>query len=86
MIGKTTFTFKVNEAPVITSANNATATGFPTPKFSKTGTLPKGITFQASTSTFSCTPKTGSAGSYTITITAKNSSSTVTQTFTITVN
>ena len=93
-----TFTLKVNEAPVFTSTPSAAATqgqafsftvnatGYPTPKFSKTGTLPKGITFTASTGTFSGTPKAGTAGTYPITITAKNNSGTVTQTFTLTVN
>jgi hypothetical protein len=93
-----TFTLKVNEAPSITSAasTNATqgspftfqvtTTGFPTPSLSKSGTLPKGVTFQASTGTLSGTPKSGTAGSYPITITAKNSSGSVTQSFVLTVN
>jgi hypothetical protein len=85
------FNLKVLEAPVITSASTAnanvdsafsfqvTTTGFPAPKISKSGNLPNGITFHAATGTFSGTPKAGSAGSYSITITAKNSSGTVTQ-------
>jgi Tol biopolymer transport system component len=91
------FTLKVNEAPAITSPSAATATvgsafsfqvtatGFPIPKFSKVGTLPKGITFTAASGTLSGTPKANAAGSYPITVTAKNSSGTFTQTFTLTV-
>jgi streptogramin lyase len=93
-----TFTLNVDDAPAITSADNAnatvgstfsfkvTATGFPTPAITKTGILPKGITFQASTDTFNGIPKAGTAGSYPITITAKNSTATMTQSFTLTVN
>jgi sugar lactone lactonase YvrE len=93
-----TFTLKVNEAPAITSLTTATATvgaafsfqvtatGFPAPKLAKTGVLPKGITFNAASGTFSGTPKANTAGSYTVTITAKNTTQTATQTFTITVH
>ncbi len=93
-----TFTLKVNEAPVITSAASTSAnqgspftfqvttTGFPIPSLSKSGTLPKGVTFQASTGTLSGTPKSGTAGSYPITITARNSSGLVTQNFVLTIN
>ena len=49
------------------------------------GTLPAGITFKAATGTFSGTPKAGTAGTYTIAITANNSTSTVTQNFTLTI-
>jgi hypothetical protein len=92
------FTLKVNEAPRITSASTAsatigsafsftaTATGFPAPKLSKSGTLPKGISFDAATGTFSGTPKAKTAGSYPITITAKNSTATSSQSFTLVVH
>jgi Putative Ig domain len=92
------FTMKVTEGPVITSAASqaatigapfsfqVTTTGFPAPHVSRSGALPKGITFQAATGTFSGTPKAKSAGTYPITVTAKNSSGSVTQTFTITVS
>jgi len=88
-----TFTLRVKEAPTITSATTANATvgsafsfqvtdtGFPDPSISKTGTLPSGITFQASTGTFSGTPRAGTAGSYPITITVTNSSGAVTQNY-----
>jgi hypothetical protein len=93
-----TFTIKVYEGPVITSANTAsatvgsafsfqaTATGYPAPSISKTGRLPHGITYKASTGTFSGTPAAGSAGTYPITITAHNSTGTVTQSFVLTVH
>jgi len=93
-----TFTLKVNEAPAITSAATAnatqgmpfsfqvTASGFPAPTISKTGTLPAGISFQASTGTFSGTPHAGTAGSYPITITVHNTSGTVMQNFVLVVS
>jgi streptogramin lyase len=93
-----TFTLKVLEAPVITSADSAqalsgspfsftvTATGYPGPSLKKTGTLPKGVTWQASTGTLSGTPAAGTAGAYPITFTATNSSGSVSQTFTLTVS
>jgi hypothetical protein len=93
-----TFTLKVKEAPTITSPATANATvgsafsfqvtdtGYPAPSITKTGTLPRGISFQASTGTFSGTPAAGTAGSYPITITVTNSSGTVTQNFVLVVS
>ena len=93
-----TFTLKVDAPPVITSASTAsaapgtpfsftvTATGYPPPSLKKTGTLPKGITWHAATSTFSGIPAAGTDGTDPITITATNSTGTVTQTLTITIN
>jgi Putative Ig domain/Regulator of chromosome condensation (RCC1) repeat/Fibronectin type III domain len=90
------FTLKVNETPVITSPTVAlatagspfsfqvTATGFPAPKIRKAGKLPKGVTFSGSTGTFNGTPAAGDSGSYPITVTAKNSTGTVSQKLTIT--
>jgi streptogramin lyase len=92
-----TVTLKVDAPPDITSASTAnatvgdpftftvTATGYPGPSFKKTGTLPKGITWHAATGTFSGTPAAGTDGTYPITVTATNSTSAATQTFTITV-
>jgi hypothetical protein len=92
-----TFTLKVDQASAITSPASATATigsafsftvtttGYPAPRLTKAGTLPAGITFKAATGAFSGTPKAGAAGTYTIAITATNSTSTVTQNFTLTV-
>jgi hypothetical protein len=91
------FMLKIDEAPTITSAATATAstgfpfsfqvaaTGYPAPKITKTGALPKGVSFTAASGTFSGTPKAGSTGSYPITITATNSSGAVTQQFNLTV-
>src|SRR5262249_39023772 len=62
------FTLTVNQAPAITSANNTTftvgaagsftvtATGNPTPTITEAGTLPAGVTFNASTGVLSGTP------------------------------
>jgi type II secretory pathway pseudopilin PulG len=92
-----TFTLTVNQAPAITSANSTTftnglagtftvtATGFPTPTLSESGSLPKGVTFNAATGVLSGTP--AKAGTYVITFTASNGvDPTSTQTFTLTVN
>jgi hypothetical protein len=93
-----TFTLNVDEAPAITSADTAaavtgsafsfqvTTTGFPAPKITKAGSLPKGVSFKAATGTFTGTPKAGTSGSYPIAITATNSSGTTTQNFTLTVS
>jgi hypothetical protein len=88
-------TLKVDEAPVITTPDltfagagipfffQVTATGFPAPKFSRSGSLPRGMTFSAATGILSGTPAAGDDGSSAVTITAKNSSGTVTQTLSI---
>ncbi len=80
-----TFTLTVlpYQAPAITSANNTTfilgtsgsfsvtATGSPTPTVSESGALPSGVSFNASTSTLSGIPASGT-GVYPITFTAQN--------------
>ncbi|HEX8078428.1 MAG TPA: putative Ig domain-containing protein, partial [Chthoniobacterales bacterium] len=78
------FTFTVNEAPQITSANTVTfaagseghftvaASGFPAPTLSVTGSLPNGVTFDASTRKLSGIPGANSGGSYPVTFTASN--------------
>ena len=78
------FTLTVDQAPAITSGNSTTftvgtagtftvtATGFPAPTFTETGTLPTGVTLNATTGVLSGTPIVGSTGSYPITITAAN--------------
>lgn len=97
-----TFTLTVNQAPAITSSNSATfttgssasftvaTTGFPTPSLTETGALPNGITFvdnHNGTGTLSGTPATGTAGTYSITLTASNGVGTpATQGYTLTVN
>ena len=93
------FTLTVNQAPAVTSANTAlfsfggagtfavTATGFPTPTLSETGTLPSGVTFNASTGALSGTPTSGTVGTYNIAFTASNGvGAPATQSFTLTVN
>jgi large repetitive protein len=77
----------VQTAPAITSANNTTftvgaagsftvtTTGAPTPSLTETGTLPSGVTFKDNgngTGTLSGTPASGTAGTYSLTITASN--------------
>jgi hypothetical protein len=93
-----TFTLKVDQPPAFTSPGTASApigrplsfqittTGYPAPRLTKLGTLPKGLTFKAGAGTITGTPAPGTAGTYLITITAKNSSATTTQTITITVS
>jgi large repetitive protein len=93
------FTLTVNEAPAITSANNftfavgatgtftVTATGYPIPTLSESGTLPSGVTFNSSTGVLSGTPAAGAGGVYPITFQAQNGVSPAAgQNFTLTVN
>ncbi|HEY6786529.1 MAG TPA: putative Ig domain-containing protein, partial [Trebonia sp.] len=90
----------VNSGLAITSASSATATsggafsftvttvGTPTPTLTQAGALPSGITFTANsngTATLSGTPAASASGPYPITITAKNSTGTTSQAFTLTV-
>jgi len=88
-------------APAITSGNAAsftmgtpgsftvTASGYPTPAISQSGTLPTGVTFVNNgdgTATLAGTPAPGTAGSYPLTITASNASGIdASQNFTLTV-
>ena len=81
------FTLTVIEAPAITSASSTsflqgsagsftvTSVGYPIPAFTKSGTLPTGVTFTDNgdgTATLSGTPAAGTTGSYPITIKAAN--------------
>jgi hypothetical protein len=91
-----------NQAPAITSPNNAafttgapgtftvTATGSPTPTFIRTGTLPTGVRFvdhRNGTGTLSGTPAAGTEGTYSIVFKARNGVlPTATQNFTLTVS
>jgi PKD repeat protein len=92
------FTLSVDQAPAITSASSAsathgktfsftfTATGYPLPTVTHTGTV-RGLTYTRGTNgtaTLSGTPT--KAGTYTLTITATNSVGTTSQTFTLTVS
>jgi PKD repeat protein len=92
------FTLTVNQAAAITSANNTafavgsesnftvTATGFPAPTLSESGALPAGVAFTNATGILGGTPASGTGGTYPITFTATNTTSTNTQSFTLTVN
>jgi YVTN family beta-propeller protein len=88
----------VDGAPSITSPDQATfytgvasstftvtASGYPEPTFSETGTLPSGVTL-TSTGVLSGAPAVGTAGVYPIQLTATNSVGAATQAFTLTVS
>jgi hypothetical protein len=92
------FTLTVNQAPAVTSASTAPAThgtaftftftsaGYPPASVTHTGTV-RGLTYTNhgnGTATLSGTPAT--AGTYALTITARNSVGSATQTFTLTVS
>jgi hypothetical protein len=91
----------VNSGLAITSTSSATATGgkafsftvtatgTPTPTLSHTGTLPSGVSFTAGTNgtaTLAGTPSASASGVYAITFTAKNSTGTASQAFSLTVD
>jgi photosystem II stability/assembly factor-like uncharacterized protein len=93
------FTLVVEEAPSITSAASTTfivgvqgsftvtTGGYPMPTLSESGSLPSGVTFDASTGVLSGTPAAGTAATYAISFTAYNGiGSDATQSFTLTVN
>src|SRR5262249_40596838 len=86
----------VQQAPTITSPNTAAfaldtsnsftvmATGFPLPTLSESGTLPAGVTFDATSGVLTGTPSV--SGSFPITLTAHNGvSADAVQSFTLTV-
>jgi hypothetical protein len=90
------FTLTVDDAPQITSSNSttftagtngsfqATATGFPNPTFSETGTLPSGVSLSPSGLLSGIATE---GGTFPIVITATNGVGTdATQSFTLTVN
>ena len=63
-----------------------TATGFPTPTLTESGTLPTGLTFNATTGLVSGTPGDGTFGNYPIILTATNGvSPNAMQSYTLTV-
>jgi putative Ig domain-containing protein len=82
------FVLAVDEAPAISSANNATftvgaagnfsfttSTGFPTPSWSESGALPSGVTFTDTgngTAVLTGTPTSGTVGTYSIIVSASN--------------
>jgi len=88
-------------APAITSGSSAaavvdspfsftvTTTGEPAPALTETGSLPAGITFVDNgngTATLAGTSASGTGGTYPITVVAKSSAGTATQSFTLTVS
>ncbi len=95
------FTLTINQAAAITSANNSafiagssgsftvSASGFPTPALSRTGTLPPGVSFTDNgngSATLSGTPGAASGGNYNFTLTAHNGvGADATQNFTLSV-
>jgi hypothetical protein len=94
-----TFTLTVAQAPSITSpagvvfttgktgSFTVTTRGFPAPALTESGDLPAGVTLTDNTNgtaTLNGTPSAG--GTYTFTITAANSTASVTQKFTLTVD
>jgi hypothetical protein len=90
----------VNQAPAITSANNATflvgsngsftvtASGYPAPTLSHSNTdvLPSGVGFASGTGILSGIPAAGTGGIYVLHFSAANTAGTNTQTFTLTVD
>jgi streptogramin lyase/fibronectin type 3 domain-containing protein len=90
------FNLTVDEGPTFSSADNTNATvgssfnfqvivnGYPNPTIKEIGKLPKGITFK--NGTFSGTAASESAGTYSLTLTAKNATGSATQSFTLTVS
>jgi hypothetical protein len=95
------FTLNVGQGLAFTSATNTsftlgqsnsftiTTAGTPTPSITESGTLPSGVSFKDNgdgTATLSGTPAAGTAGTYSLTLTAHNGvASDQTQTFTLTV-
>jgi len=93
-----TTTITVPAPAIITSANAAymivgasspftiIATGYPTPTFSETGTLPSGLAFNTTTGVLSGAPAAGTVGSYSLTVGASNGVGTpASQPFTLTI-
>ena len=93
------FTLTVDQAPTITSAASdtvtlgaaftfpVTTTGYPAPALTETGTLPAGVTFKDNgNGTATLAGKPTAAGAFPMTITAANTSGSVPQTFTLSVN
>ena len=96
------FTLTVDQAPTITSAGSygakvgaafsfkVTTTGYPAPTLTETGTLPAGVTFDASangTATIAGKPTTVTAAKGSeLSITATSAAGTATQVFTLTVS
>ena len=86
------------QAPTITSPGSLTvtirhtfsfrvvATGSPSPTFSASGTLPRGVSFDAVTGVLSGTPRARSAGMYTLEVSATNAAGTTEQNLSVRTN
>jgi hypothetical protein len=95
--GASSASVTIDVPPDFTSANTTpftvgssgifivTASGYPAPTFSESGSLPSGVTF-TDTGTLSGIPAAGTGGVYSFTITAENGSTNPTQDFRLTVN
>jgi hypothetical protein len=93
------FTLTVNQAPSIASVNNATftenssgtfpisATGYPSPTITESGTLPTGLNFNGGTGSASISGTPTQSGVFNVTLYANNGIGTqAMQSFTLTVN
>ncbi len=96
------FALTVDQSPTFSSSNSTTftvgtagtfavtASGVPTPSLNESGALPAGVTFTDNgngTATLAGTPASGTAGVYSLTLTANNGmGSPTSQTFTLTVS
>ena len=93
-----TFTLTVDQAPNIFSPSSTTftvgtagsftvtASGFPAPTLSETGSLPSGVSFNPATGVLSGNPATLTGKAYSLTFKATNAAGTNTQSFTLIVN
>ena len=96
-----TLSIVVGQAPAVTSAASVafavgaagtfkvTTTGYPAPALAESGALPSAVTFKDNgdgTATLAGTPAAGTTGSYQLTLTATNGTSSITQSFTLVVN
>jgi hypothetical protein len=95
------FVLTVNQGPVFTSAGATTVTvgtsfdfgvsvsGSPEPNITETGTLPSGVSFEPGlpgSASITGSPAAHTGGTYVVTLKAKGSAGTTTQSFTLTVN
>ena len=95
------FVLTINQGPVFTSAPATTVTvetsfdfsvavsGSPEPNITETGTLPSGVSFEQGlpgAASITGSAAAGTGGNYTVTLKAKGSAGTATQTFTLTVD
>jgi hypothetical protein len=92
-----TYSLTIREKPVISGASNVTltlgtaasvavsTTGYPTPSYSVSGTVPRGMTLTRATGKVTLSGTPTRAGAFTLTITATNTAGSTKASFTITV-